>query len=422
MALQIISQDISGTGPLFTPAAGTTLFFATGVNATATGGIVVDTQNADVGVFVSSGAHIHGSFSGLRMIGTATAGKWVEIEQGALVSGGSYGVALSGDRLAMTNHGQITGGNYGMLYHLAEAGHSGKIVNSGKIVGNTGLFPDSPVSMGTLTIVNSGLIWGNTVALDGANGTVYRITNSGEFRGIVELGDGKDLVDNVKGRITGEIQMLGGDDTLRPGAKVENANGGAGVDTLDFSKSGAVKVFLADSAANRGVAAGDTYTGFENIRGSASGADRLEGDDFANRLEGQGGKDTLKGGLGKDTLVGGAGADKLFGGAGADLFVFTSVKDSTVAAGGRDTIFDFLRGAGDKIGLKGIDANTKSGGDQAFKFIGTDAFHNKAGELRYEKKSGDTHIFGDVNGDGKADFSIVLADLSLTMKATDFIL
>ena len=80
-----------------------------------------------------------------------------------------------------------------------------------------------------------------------------------------------------------------------------------------------------------------------------------------------------------------------------------------------------MRCQGDKIDLKTIDANTKAAGDQAFTFIGTGAFQKKAGELRYEKKSGDTFVYGDVNGDGKADFAILI-DANVTLNANDFIL
>ncbi|WP_439631586.1 calcium-binding protein [Shinella sp.] len=150
-------------------------------------------------------------------------------------------------------------------------------------------------------------------------------------------------------------------------------------------------------------------------------ADVLMGGKGADVLSGGGGKDILKGDAGNDKLYGGDGGDRLTGGSGADTFIFKSIKDSTVAASGRDTILDFSRSQKDKIDLAAIDASTKAGGDQAFKFIGTDAFHNKAGELRFEKKGGDTLIHGDVNGDGKADFSI-LVDASITFKAGDFLL
>lgn len=72
-------------------------------------------------------------------------------------------------------------------------------------------------------------------------------------------------------------------------------------------------------------------------------ADLFWGGNGNDTLYGYNGNDTLKGDAGNDRLEGGAGADKLYGGAGADTFVVLSVKDSTVAAAGRDTIFDFRR-------------------------------------------------------------------------------
>ncbi len=50
------------------------------------------------------------------------------------------------------------------------------------------------------------------------------------------------------------------------------------------------------------------------------------------------------------------------------------------------------------------------GGNQAFTFIGDDAFSGKAGELRYQKAASDTYVYADVNGDRKADFAIHFDD------------
>jgi Ca2+-binding RTX toxin-like protein len=144
----------------------------------------------------------------------------------------------------------------------------------------------------------------------------------------------------------------------------------------------------------------------------------LSGNDV---IKGGGGPDVLFGFGGNDKITGGAGPDHLFGGAGADTFIFTARSHSTSNANGRDKIYDFSQKEKDKIDLHLLDANTKVGGDQKFKFIGDDSFHKKAGELRFEKKSGDTLIHGDVNGDGKADFSIALEQY-VNLKATDFIL
>lgn len=144
----------------------------------------------------------------------------------------------------------------------------------------------------------------------------------------------------------------------------------------------------------------------------------LSGNDVIN---GGRGPDVLFGFNGNDKITGGLGPDQLFGGFGADAFIFKSANDSTTSTSGRDKIYDFSSSQKDKIDLHLMDASSKAGGNQAFKFIGDDAFHKKAGELRFEKKSGDTLIHGDVNGDGKADFSIALEQY-VNLKASDFIL
>ena len=69
-----------------------------------------------------------------------------------------------------------------------------------------------------------------------------------------------------------------------------------------------------------------------------------------------------------------------------------------------DQILDLA--AGDVIDLSAIDANSGLGGDQAFSFIGSGAFTNTAGELRFATVNGNTMVYGDTNGDGTADFAI----------------
>jgi serralysin len=116
----------------------------------------------------------------------------------------------------------------------------------------------------------------------------------------------------------------------------------------------------------------------------------------------------------------GAGADRLNGGSGTDSFVFKALSDSTVAASGRDTNFDFTPRS-DRIDLSTIDANTSIAGDQAFLFAGTAAFGGKKGELRYVRDVSDTYIYGDVNGDRKADLAIHLDD-AVTLQKGYFVL
>jgi Ca2+-binding RTX toxin-like protein len=214
-----------------------------------------------------------------------------------------------------------------------------------------------------------------------------------------------------------------GNDVLIGGAGADNLNGGSGRDTARYSGAEArVIVNLQANNLNRGEAKGDRLFEIEVLVGSKF-ADKLTGDDRANELSGGLGNDVLQGAGGKDLLIGGAGADVLFGGGGADTFLFKSHTASTVNAKGRDTIADFRRKDGDKIDLAGIDAvsPTKKINDQ-FTFIGDKGFTFTEGQLRFVTKKGDTFVYGDVNGDAKADFAIKLAGFAHDLKASDFVL
>jgi Ca2+-binding RTX toxin-like protein len=118
-------------------------------------------------------------------------------------------------------------------------------------------------------------------------------------------------------------------------------------------------------------------------------------------------------------------------GADADRFVYNSLADSPTGStfnplsgatvSNMDSIRDFSRSQGDRISLSAIDASTTIAGDQAFTFIGTAAFSNVAGQLRYGQVNGTTIVSGDVNGDGIADFAIELNGL-VNLQSGDFIL
>jgi Ca2+-binding RTX toxin-like protein len=151
------------------------------------------------------------------------------------------------------------------------------------------------------------------------------------------------------------------------------------------------------------------------LKSTLGGDDYISGSQYGDHINAYGGNDTLlgrdgsdkiRGGAGNDRLIGGAGSDDLHGDGGKDTFIFKSVRDSKAA--GADTIYDFSSRDGDRIDLSEIDANEKTSGNQAFKFIGDHAFHHKAGELRFEKSGGDTWVYGDTDGDGNADLAIHL--------------
>jgi Ca2+-binding RTX toxin-like protein len=121
------------------------------------------------------------------------------------------------------------------------------------------------------------------------------------------------------------------------------------------------------------------------------------------------GNDTFLGGSGADLLYAAGGGDDLTGGAGADTFQYRAASDSTSAAS--DSVLDFQSGI-DKLDLHFMDADSIEAGDQAFDWIGSDAFSGtgaaSAGQLRAYSQSGTWFVEGDTNGDGNADFVIAV--------------
>ena len=211
--------------------------------------------------------------------------------------------------------------------------------------------------------------------LSGGGGTDTLIGGTGND--VFRVNDPTDIISENIGEGDDMVRVTGASFTLADGVSVET------ITTENPAQLTAMNL---------------TGNGFNNaIYGTAG----------ANTLRGRGGNDRLFGFDGNDTLRGGFGTDQLTGGAGNDLFVIGDAPESTVAA--PDRILDFA--SGDDIHLSEIDANSNVGGNQAFTFIGASAFTNTAGELRYQQDGGNTFVYGDINGDGVADFAIRLDGL-----------
>jgi Ca2+-binding RTX toxin-like protein len=404
--------------------------------------------------------------------------------EGGSVNSTNIALGIFGSKNSVVNYGQIFGESWGIdCITSAENGqlqirNYGDISSSDVSIENRGELTLSIKNFGRIDadegvaiksaatlageIYNTGLILGSISLGVGAD-AVY---NQGSISGDVFLSDGQNFFDNRGGTVSGTVTFGVDNDTFRPGAGPETVVGGAGADTLDFTLAGSVQIALDGSIANSGFAKDDDYTDFENITGSKSGKDTLIGDGNANVLDGLGGadklfgqagadtlygsrgndtldggadgdtlsgddgNDTLLGGLGVDALLGGIGDDRLAGGAdndamtggmGADRFVFLAKDFLGINQNTPDRIFDFRPVDRDLIDLSLIDASTKTTGNQAFTLIGTGPFHSIAGELRFQQVSGNTYLFGDTNGDGVSDFTIMLDGL-LTPTAKDFVL
>jgi len=299
--------------------------------------------------------------------------------------------------------------------------------------------------------------------------------NGGAGDDLLKGGDGNDILYGMDGN--DRLEGGAGDDVLYGGGGTNTLVGGAGNDSymvssasdvvvenagegydtvfasVDFTLSANVEALRLQGVTVTGIGnAGDNLlvgNAANNVLKGLSGNDRLEGGagndtldggvgndmllagdgndsliggDGADTLGGDAGNDYISGGAGNDLIYSGSGNDTVSGGAGADSFIF---KASDLVGGvqaSADKILDFSRAEGDKIHLVDIDANLLTGGvNDAFKFIGTSAFHKVAGELRYEVVSGSAYVYGDMNGDGLADLKIQLVGVT-NLQATDFAL
>jgi Ca2+-binding RTX toxin-like protein len=119
-----------------------------------------------------------------------------------------------------------------------------------------------------------------------------------------------------------------------------------------------------------------------------------------------------------DTIVANQATNQLTGNGGADTFRWMTGTDAGTG-GSADTITDFLRGT-DRIDLSNVDAVPGTGTVDDFAFIGTSAFGNVAGQLRYQVEGGNVRIQADLDGNGIADMEIVVNN-NTTLAGTDFI-
>ncbi len=296
----------------------------------------------------------------------------------------------------------------------------------------------------------------DTIDADLGNDTVY----GGSGNDTITGDDGNDLLQGDGG--ADSISGGAGRDTVIGGTGADVMSGGADSgDTVSYATSTAsVKIDITHDATTTGSggdANGDRISGFTNVIGSAfndsisdtvkgtvafgynnntfyggdgndrlvlgGGADKGYGGKGTDKIYGEDGNDSLFGEAGTYSLTGGLGKDVLTGGDSADRFIFTSVNDSPTSSSSRDQIKDFSGTGkqGDKIDLSVIDAIAGTSANDAFKFIGDDAFTKVKGQLHYKIVDQVTIIEGDVNGDGKADFAIEVAG-RINFVSSDFIL
>jgi hypothetical protein len=217
--------------------------------------------------------------------------------------------------------------------------------------------PDVQLGGGADTLQAATLKRAVVVMLDDGGDTVT--TGSGDdaitvvgMNNLVAAGEGRDILTGA-GALRGE----GGDDLLTGGGTLDGGPGddrlvaiegtlagGSGVDSVEFSLPGPVRISLDGVANDGGLLPANVLADVEILRGGAQN-DVLRGAGGRQVLEGGGGADILDGGAGDDVLSGGEGADTLTGGAGRDQLQGEQGDDRL---DGRDAEWDVADcGAGD---------------------------------------------------------------------------
>ncbi|MCF2872880.1 M10 family metallopeptidase C-terminal domain-containing protein [Octadecabacter sp. G9-8] len=179
-------------------------------------------------------------------------------------------------------------------------------------------------------------ITGNDVAND---------LEGGKGRDTIEGADGTDTISGGSGNDVlyggiGNDTLSGGSssDILFGGAGADVMDGGTGNDRADYSDATVgLTVNFADVSQNTDIAAGDTFTNIEQIKGSEFD-DLLTGDDADNAIWGNIGKDSIWGNDGEDRLNGQTGNDRLFGGDGDDELIGGYSSDVLLGGDGADIL------------------------------------------------------------------------------------
>lgn len=365
---------------------------------------------------VGTSGHDKVDFSGVTDGITATLDgvHFVSIEE---LIGGSGDDVLTGD--AAVNRLQGSGGNDRLDGGAGADPLIGGMGDDIYVVDNVGDRVTEYVGEGH-DHVFAGVNWTLGTSLEALTLTGNAISGTGNSLDNILTGNARNNV------LTG----LGGDDVIDGRAGADSMTGGTGNDIYHVDNRGDIVTEQAGEGTDRVVATIDwtlganienlTMAGSVRLTGRGNSLDnRMDAHDAGATLYGDKGEDTLTGAGGDDVLVGGAGRDWMTGGAGRDRFTLLTRDDSKVSA--MDRILDFTRGE-DVIDLSAIDANIKAAGNQAFTFIGSDAFTKRAGQLRYDTRDGHTIVQGDINGDGKADIGIRLENFVGRMDARDFAL
>jgi trimeric autotransporter adhesin len=249
-------------------------------------------------------------------------------------------------------------------------------------------------------------------------------------------GTGNTLDNSITGNAAiNTLSGLAGNDILDGGRGNDTLIGGIGNDTYYVGETGDIITEASGQGTDTVITALGNYVlgnFLENLTLSGSDSITATGNSLDNVITGNSGWNTLYGDAGNDTINGGSGADKISGGLGVDVltggtevdtFVFSSLSDSGLVAGSRDSITDF--GVNELIDLQLIDANTTTTGtnDSFSVGAGADSIFN-AGEVQLSQSGSvvTVSLYTDNVSGADMTFTVTLATGLSALTSANFLL
>ncbi len=330
---------------------------------------------------------------------------------------------------------------------------------------------DRDVDGDVLTIVSGTFSTSNGSVVIAANGDFTYTPNTG-FTGtdsiIYTVEDGQGGNDTASAIFF--IGTTDPDESFTATSAIEFFDGGAGIDTVDYSNSATrVKLNIGAGIGWDGDADDDTYVHIENVIGADISTDRdfiygSEADNFIwgmggnDQLEGMGGADTIDGGAGSDysnytrsdeavnvnlktgintggdaegdtlisienvtgsdfndTIIGSDGGNKIYAGSGDDVIVGSGGTDTLYGENGADT---FMYYSNDTFGsvdtIKDFDISEGDVIDISDLLIGYDPLTDAISDFVLFTSTGSTGAHGaiSIDTDGGADNFVLIANLT----------
>jgi Ca2+-binding RTX toxin-like protein len=274
----------------------------------------------------------------------STAGININLTMSTASGGDAQGDTIAGiEHIAATNYNDTLSGSVDNNVIYGFNGNDSITTASGADLLNGGDGNDTLIGgAGADTIVGGNGT--DVIDYQGSSSAVTIYLNTVSNSGGDAASDSLSSVENVTGSAFADLLVgdaganvlngMDGNDSLLGGAGADTLNGGNGTDYLHYySSTAAVNINLNSGLGSGGDAAGDSFTGIENVYGSNGYADVVNGNTGNNVIYGFGGDDFIQGYLGNDTVYGGTGNDQFYFGAGHGVDVIQDFEGAGAAGG-----------------------------------------------------------------------------------------